>query len=219
MQNKKYCDTINEIILFNYENMSLEKQNTSPDILEKANQEVEKLNPRLENETDKTLAWELLTWYKWDPSLSPEYKLKVSYNNQVDELISKNLWTLEQTKIDQLKAQKLQESEWKSPQEILASFREIKELIWTDVAEANKRNSEMIAQQTSVKQNLESQKQSDFMTQLKDAIKLQAENQEKTRQENKEKFAQNNTAVEAEKKWADWYLESMLEKGALDAKA
>jgi hypothetical protein len=48
LQNKKYCDTIIEIILFNYENMSLEKQNTNSEEdsakkLEKETEEKQKL--------------------------------------------------------------------------------------------------------------------------------------------------------------------------------
>lgn len=149
--------------------MSLEKQNIDTEIQENPENKKlqEALTSNLQNPEDKKIAWEILGWFKWDPNLSNEQNFRAAYNQEIDSLLSQHFQNLEPEKVQALTALKSQEAEGKNPQQLIESYTEVLSIISTDMAEANKNTTDMLAQKNQAIKNWEAQKATNFIEELK----------------------------------------------------
>lgn len=165
-------------------NMSLEKQENQENVEQNKDtlKLTEEISKNLNNPEDTKVAGKILDWFQTNPNLSNEENFKNAYNQKVDKMIADNFKTSPE-KVIELQALKNQETEGKTPEELIKGFQELESSFGTIVAESNKRNSDIIAQNQQNNKTLENQKQNDFITEFKEALKQQLEEKQQKAQD------------------------------------
>lgn len=163
---------------------------------------------------DKKAFSEIVSWAKFDKKLSKEENFKNAFDIKVNWMIDSNLKNLPKNdpRLTELKSLQRASNNWKSPQELIESYNEIKEIIGTRHAESkqwetDKQNQDN--QKNQIQANKESQ---DFLDKLKTTMKENSEIEEKKRREQAKMLAENNKETQNQVASAEdilkWFLES-----------
>lgn len=184
---KILCYNFLRKILFNMLVMSFETWNTNPEDVEKNSSETQKLEEEISANLaipeDAKTAWEILSWFQGNPTLSSEENFKNAYNQKIDSLLSLHLKNLEPEKVQALTALKSQEAEGKNPQQLIESYKQVLSIISTDMAEANKNTTDMLAQKNQATKSWEAQKTNSFIEELKQRGQENLEQRQKQKDE------------------------------------
>lgn len=145
-----------------------------------------------ENWFDNEAFQEIISWRKYDESLSPKDNLKNSYQGAVNKIIDQNLKNLPQQEKQEIKTLFLTEAKNNTDtKDILQSFREIK---WV-INDRNGSTAEKIQQGNNevTQNNKQEQKNSqNFLEKLKDWLKKDWEIAQKKQEQLKQQQNQNN---------------------------
>lgn len=157
---------------------------------------------------DKKSFSEIVSWNRFDKNLSKEDNFKKAFNSKIDWMINKNLRNLPPDKLAELKSLQKKSNEWKSLQELIENYKEIKETIWTRHAESKKWENDKQNQDNKQQQEKASKNSKEFIDKLLESIK---ESQEIERKAKKE-IEIHQTKLAKEQEWELKIAEAWIEK-------
>ncbi len=184
----------------------VEKQNENQE-----EQKFEKeFNKELKNwweDFDKKAFWDVISWAKFDDSLSKEENFKNAFDTKIDTMLQSNLKNIPDERKQELKNLQKDANNGKDIKSLLKSYNEIKDLFSTRVAESKKSESDIQRENGQKEDQKRQEKSQDFLEELKKSIVENGQKEDQKRQEMKTMLAENQEKMNQERAWAEWVLD------------